>query len=153
MVGFTQWGPDSHSSSRYPSDNSIGIFKSELEIEFLSEAGQRFASISRGPPFLHPALWDEWKDRATGETLKSCAMIITEPNDFVADVHDRMPVILDRANFGAWSNDGGTALLKPAANEVLQRWPVSRRVNSSKARPPRRNFWIVDKVNERYYLP
>jgi putative SOS response-associated peptidase YedK len=33
--------------------------------------------------------------------VKSCAMIITEPNDFVADVHDRMPVILDRPNFGA----------------------------------------------------
>jgi putative SOS response-associated peptidase YedK len=58
-------------------------------------------------------------------------MIITEPNDFVADVHDRMPVI--RANFGAWLNDGETALLKPAANDVLQRWPVSQRVNSSRA--------------------
>jgi hypothetical protein len=30
-------------------------------------------------------------------------------------------------------NDSGTALLKPAANDVLQRWPVSMRVNSSKA--------------------
>ena len=80
-------------------------------------------------------------------------MIITEPNDFVADVHDRMPVILDRANFGAWLNDGGTALLRPAANDVLQRWPVSMRVNSSKARPLGRNFWIVDKVNEGDYLP
>jgi putative SOS response-associated peptidase YedK len=37
-------------------------------------------------------LWDEWKDRATGETLKSCTMIITEPNAMVAEVHDRMPV-------------------------------------------------------------
>jgi putative SOS response-associated peptidase YedK len=39
-------------------------------------------------------LWDEWKDRATGETLKSCTMIITEPNAMVAEVHDRMPVVL-----------------------------------------------------------
>ena len=31
-------------------------------------------------------------------------------------------------------NDGPTALLKPAANEILQRWPVSKRVNSSRAR-------------------
>ena len=29
--------------------------------------------------------------------------------------------------------EGGTALLKPAAGDVLQRWPVSKRVNSSKA--------------------
>src|SRR4029077_211063 len=31
-------------------------------------------------------------------------------------------------------NDGPTALPKPAANEILQRWPVSKRVNSSRAR-------------------
>jgi putative SOS response-associated peptidase YedK len=40
-------------------------------------------------------LWDEWKDPATGETLKSCTMIITEPNAMVAEVHDRMPVLID----------------------------------------------------------
>ena len=44
-------------------------------------------------------LWDEWKDRASGEKLKSCTMIVTEPSDFVADVHDRMPVILERTDF------------------------------------------------------
>ena len=31
-----------------------------------------------------------WRDKSNGETLKSCAMIITEPNEFVAEVHDRM---------------------------------------------------------------
>ena len=41
-------------------------------------------------------LWDEWKDKTTGEVLKSCTMLITEPNDFVAEVHDRMPVVLIR---------------------------------------------------------
>jgi putative SOS response-associated peptidase YedK len=76
---------------------------------------------------------DEWKDRTTGEALKSCTMIITQPNDFVADVHDRMPLILEPTDFGYWLNDGGTALLKPAANDVLQRWPGSQRVNSSRA--------------------
>jgi putative SOS response-associated peptidase YedK len=38
-------------------------------------------------------LWDEWKDRQIGERLKSCTMIITEPNAFVAEVHDRMPAL------------------------------------------------------------
>jgi putative SOS response-associated peptidase YedK len=86
-----------------------------------------------GEPITFAGLWDEWRDRATGETLKSCTMIITEPNKLAAEVHDRMPVILERADFGPWLSDGGTALLKPAANDVLQRWPVSRRVNSSRA--------------------
>ena len=78
-------------------------------------------------------LWDAWKDKTTGEVVKSCTMLITEPNDFVAEVHDRMPVVLERKDFVSWLNDGGSALLKPAANDVLQRWPVSRRVNSSRA--------------------
>jgi putative SOS response-associated peptidase YedK len=66
--------------------------------------------------------------------IKVVTMIMNEPNDFVADVHDRMPVILERADFAPWLNDGGTGLLKPAPNDLLlQRSPVSKRVNSSKA--------------------
>jgi putative SOS response-associated peptidase YedK len=79
-------------------------------------------------------LWDEWKDRATGETLKSCTMIITEPNALVAEVHDRMQVVLELDQFTPWlENKAGLEFLAPAADGVLQRWPVSKRVNSSKA--------------------
>ena len=66
--------------------------------------------------------------------LKLCTMIITEPNEFVAEVHDRMPVFLGEMDFGPWlSGKAGVEVLKPAANDLLQRWPVSRRVNSSRA--------------------
>jgi putative SOS response-associated peptidase YedK len=85
-----------------------------------------------GEPMTFAGLWDEWKDKATGEVLKSCTMLITGPNDFVAEVHDRMPVVLESKDFASWLNEGGSTLLRPAAN-VLQRWPVSRRVNSSRA--------------------
>ena len=44
-------------------------------------------------------LWDEWKDRKAGEHLKSCTMIITEPNDFAAEIHDRMPAFLRSEQF------------------------------------------------------
>jgi putative SOS response-associated peptidase YedK len=61
-------------------------------------------------------------------------MIITEPNTFVADVHDRMPVLLTEDQFTPWlSGETGTEVLKPAPDDYLQRWPVSKRVNSSKA--------------------
>ena len=79
-------------------------------------------------------LEDEWRDRATGETLKSCTMIITEPNAFVAEVHDRMPALLAEKDFEPWlSGAAGIELLRPAPDDLLQRWPVSKRVNSSKA--------------------
>ena len=90
-------------------------------------------------------LWDEWRDRASGETLKSCTMIITEPNKFVAEVHDRMPVLLAERDFEPWlSGSAGLELLKPASNDLLQRWPVSKRVNSSKA--PAEDATLIDPI-------
>jgi putative SOS response-associated peptidase YedK len=66
--------------------------------------------------------------------LKSCTTIITEPNEFAAEIHDRMPVFLTEEQFAPWlSGDAGVEYLKPVPNDYLQRWPVSKRVNSSKA--------------------
>jgi putative SOS response-associated peptidase YedK len=94
-----------------------------------------YFSAADGSPLLTAAgLWDEWKDCGTGEVLKSCTMIITEPNEFVAEVHDRMPVLLTPDQFAPWlSGEAGTECLRPAPSDYLQRWPVSKRVNSSKA--------------------
>ncbi len=72
-------------------------------------------------------------------------MIITEPNRFVAEVHDRMPVLLAERDFEPWlSGSAGLELLKPASNDVLQRWPVSKRVNSSKA--PAEDATLIDPI-------
>jgi putative SOS response-associated peptidase YedK len=61
-------------------------------------------------------------------------MIITEPNEFAAEIHDRMPVFLTEGQFAPWLNgEVGIKYLKPFPNHYLQRWPVSKRVNSSKA--------------------
>jgi putative SOS response-associated peptidase YedK len=61
-------------------------------------------------------------------------MIITGANDFTKKIQDRMPSILDPESFEPWlSGEAGTELLRPAANDVLTAWPVSRRVNSSRA--------------------
>ena len=93
-----------------------------------------FTARDGSPALTVAGLWDEWKNRETGERLKSCTMIITEPNDFVAEVHDRMPVLLTEKQFEPWlSGEAGMEYLKPAPNDFLQRWPVSKRVNSSRA--------------------
>jgi putative SOS response-associated peptidase YedK len=86
-----------------------------------------------GEPMTFAGIWDEWKDREAGEPLKSCAMLITSPNELVAQVHDRMPVILEAKHFEAWlSGEAVPDALRPAANDVLRQWPVSNRVNSSR---------------------
>jgi len=93
-----------------------------------------FTARNGSPALTIAGLWDEWRDKANGETLKSCTMIITEPNEFVAEVHNRMPVLLTEQEFEPWlSGTTGLELLKPAPDDLLQRWPVSKRVNSSRA--------------------
>jgi len=45
-----------------------------------------------------------------------------------------MPVLLAEKDFEPWlSGEADREVLKPAANDFLQRWPVSKRVNSSRA--------------------
>ncbi len=105
-----------------------------------------FTARDGSPALTIAGLWDEWHDKASGETLKSCTMIITEPNKFVAEVHDRMPVLLAEKDYEPWlSSKAGLELLKPAAENVLQKWPVSKRVNSSRA--PDDDPTLIDKVS------
>ncbi|MBO0759274.1 MAG: hypothetical protein J2P54_25830, partial [Bradyrhizobiaceae bacterium] len=47
-----------------------------------------------------------------------------------------MPVILEAKDFEQWERgdvEDAAALMKPAGEDVLQKWPVSKRVNSSRA--------------------
>jgi putative SOS response-associated peptidase YedK len=105
-----------------------------------------FTARDGSPALTVAGLWDEWHDKASGETLKTCTMIITEPNKFVAEVHDRMPVLLAEKDFEPWlSGKAGTGLLKPAPNNLLQRWPVSKRVKSS--RTPDDDPTLIDPVS------
>jgi putative SOS response-associated peptidase YedK len=61
-------------------------------------------------------------------------MIITNANELASKVHDRMPVLLSPDEFEPWlSGIAGTEILNRAPELMLQVWPVSRRVNSSRA--------------------
>src|SRR5262249_30138263 len=83
-----------------------------------------------GSVLTFAGLWEEWKDRINNETTTCCTMLITEPNSFVSAIHDRMPVILEPESFGPWLSGGaGTELLKPAPEDSLRMWPVSKRVS------------------------
>jgi putative SOS response-associated peptidase YedK len=51
-------------------------------------------------------LYESWLNKETNENVKSCAMVITVPNQFVAEVHDRMPVVLEKNDFDGWLTAG-----------------------------------------------
>jgi putative SOS response-associated peptidase YedK len=83
--------------------------------------------------------------KKSDETFRSCTMIITEPNKFVAEVHDRMPVLLRPEQFDAWlDGSAGKEMLVPAPEDMLHKRPVSKRVNSSKA--AKEDSTLVDPV-------
>ena len=94
-----------------------------------------YFTAADGSPILSIAgLWDEWTDPESGKAMKSCAMLITEPNNFVGKIHDRMPVLLEPDQFTPWlSGTAGKEILKPQSEDYLKAHQVSQRVNSSRA--------------------
>ena len=100
-----------------------------------------------GSPLLTIAgIWERWRDPENdNKELHSCAMVITEPNKFVAEVHDRMPVLLQPGHFDAWLDGSlGKEALVPAPEDMLRKQPVSQRVNSNKA--PKDDPTLIDEV-------
>ena len=89
-----------------------------------------FISAADGGVLSIAGLWDRWHSTDTGETVLSCTMIVTDANAFTRAVHNRMPVLLDRPDLEAWlTGAAGPEVLRPAAEDRLRMWPVSRRVN------------------------
>jgi len=86
-------------------------------------------------PFAMAGLWEHWTG-ADGSEIQSCTIIVTEANRLLALIHDRMPVILDPADYRAWLTIEGTnkgslqALLKPTDPIGWEAYPVSRAVNT-----------------------
>jgi putative SOS response-associated peptidase YedK len=91
-----------------------------------------FISLREGRPFAFAGLWELWRS-PEGEEVKSCTIITTTPNARIAEIHDRMPVILTGEkmwNWLVWNNPaqlGG--LLAPYPAEEIQAAPVGRMVN------------------------
>ncbi len=76
-------------------------------------------------PIGFAGLWEQWIDRTSGESIRSCTIITTEANATCAPIHDRMPVILALDDIARWlgeepaSADSIAALLRPSpANDL-----------------------------------
>ena len=82
-------------------------------------------------------LWTKWKSHK-GEEVLSCTVLTCGPNNVMAELHDRMPVILDEADWAKWlgeepaTEDELLALLKPCADDSLTIWPVDKMVGNVK---------------------
>jgi putative SOS response-associated peptidase YedK len=85
--------------------------------------------------FAMAGIWERWKS-PEGNTLFSCSIITTTPNELMKDIHDRMPVILQKEDEKAWldpyldNSSTVSHLLKPLNAEKLEAYEVSPLVNS-----------------------
>ena len=96
-----------------------------------------FIHMKDRKPFALAGLWDEWHS-PDGSQIRSCTIVTTEPNDLMAAIHNRMPVILPPEAYAQWIDPavrtpeslGG--LIKPYPAEKMAAYPVSTLVNSPK---------------------
>lgn len=94
------------------------------------------------PHFIHPlnsgfwaiaGLYEWWPGKDGAEPIESYTIITTEANEMMANLHDRMPVILHKSDFDAWldpmNNDGEALkrLIKPCGSEEMRAYRVVSR--------------------------
>jgi putative SOS response-associated peptidase YedK len=94
-----------------------------------------------GEPLALAGLWAIWRDPDTAERLYTCSILTTDANDLVARIHDRMPVILDPADWDAWLGEETPpaelrSLLHPAPATLLDAYAVSPAVNNVRNEGP-----------------
>ena len=105
-----------------------------------AEVGQEAAVLHPRPdgePYAFAGLWEVWKGpNRDQEPLRSCTIITTTPNEPMAAIHDRMPVILPRSAWATWLDrdiddlEMLGQLLVPAPAEIITMHTVSTEVNN-----------------------
>lgn len=61
-----------------------------------------------GKPLSVAGLWSVWNDPDTDERLLTCTVLTGEPNELLATIHDRMPVIIADGDWEAWLDPQNT---------------------------------------------
>ena len=88
-----------------------------------------FIRMAGADLFSFAGLWSSWQ--GPDGAVESCVIITTSAREELADIHDRMPVIIAPDDYDAWLEAGGQGLLRPCAGE-MEAYPVSRRVNNTR---------------------
>ncbi len=94
-----------------------------------------------GGPIAFAGLTETWAG-ADGSEIDTAAILTVDANAVVAAIHDRMPAVVDPADFEAWLDtgrvmaDAAARLLRPAPDELFELTPLSTSVRASRTRKP-----------------
>ncbi len=95
-------------------------------------------AMKDGSPFALAGVYDDWRNPATGELLRTFCLVTCAPNELMATIHDRMPVILAPPDYARWigpEQDPGD-LMKPFPSDLMTMWKIGRKVGSPKNDTP-----------------
>jgi putative SOS response-associated peptidase YedK len=93
-------------------------------------------AMANGENMVKAGLWAKWRNPASGEEVLSCTILTCAPNKAMAEIHNRMPVILDERDWPKWlgeqpaTNEELLTLLRPCPDEWLKIWPVDKKVGN-----------------------
>ncbi|MBX4897457.1 SOS response-associated peptidase [Rhizobium bangladeshense] len=84
-----------------------------------------------GSAFALAGIWESWKDE-NGISMRNFAFVTCEPNEMMAEIHDRMPVILHREDYERWLSPepDPNDLMRPFPAELMTIWTIGRGVGS-----------------------
>lgn len=92
-----------------------------------------FISLASGEPFAFAGLWEDWHAKDSDDSLQSTAIITTAANDFMNQLHHRMPVVLQQDAADRWlAGDDEVLADAGEASPAFRAWPVDRRVNNAR---------------------
>ena len=92
-----------------------------------------FISLADGSPFAFAGLWEDWNSKESDESLQSTAIITTAANDFMVQLHQRMPVVMLPEQAERWLGGDMELLSKVIDNSpAFRAWPVDRKVNNAR---------------------
>jgi putative SOS response-associated peptidase YedK len=98
--------------------------------------------MAEGGEMVMAGLWSTWRNPANGEEIQSCTVLTCAPNDSMAEIHSRMPVILGESDWPKWlgeepaSEQELLALLRPCPDDWLKIWRVDNKVGNVKNTGP-----------------
>jgi putative SOS response-associated peptidase YedK len=95
-----------------------------------------FIRLKSRVPFGFAGLWDKWNDKQTGQEILSSTIITIDANAVLAEVHNRMPVILNPDHYKIWLSDKDVPdstlmnCLKPYSDREIEVYRISTLVNN-----------------------
>jgi putative SOS response-associated peptidase YedK len=101
-----------------------------------------FISPPSGGVLAFAGLWESWRAADGVPPLRTCTIVTTAANARLAELHDRMPVVLPRAAWATWLDPSFrdtvalADLLRPAPDDALELRDVSRAVNDVRNKGP-----------------